>query len=47
MIFGTSIFGGLARRYKEYKSNDDDYEDQQLIIDKEIPELEGNIPLSK
>lgn len=46
MAFGTAVFGILAARYKEITPTNDDLEDQELIIDKNIPERGDSIPLS-
>jgi hypothetical protein len=37
MAFATFIFGVLAIKYKEAKSDNDPTEDQQLITDKNTP----------
>jgi hypothetical protein len=48
MAFAAFLFGILAIHYKEYKQNDEeDSEDQQLILDKNAPEPDDAIPLSK
>jgi hypothetical protein len=40
MAFAAFVFGILAIRYKEYKPNNNDTEDQQLILEKNSPESE-------
>ncbi len=40
MAVAAVIFGILALRYKEYKPNNNDSEDQQLIINKNSPEFD-------
>jgi hypothetical protein len=40
MAFATFIFGILAIRYKDYKPNTNDSEDQQLILDKNASEID-------
>jgi hypothetical protein len=40
MIFGAFIFGILAIQYKEYKPNDIQSEDQQLIHRKSVSETD-------
>ena len=40
MAFGAFIFGVLAIRYTYYQARHDDSEDQQLILDKNAPELD-------
>ena len=48
MAFAAFLFGILAIHYREYKSNDqDDSEDTQLILDKNAPEPDEAIELSK